>query len=196
MRHLCSTSLLLLATCAAGQGRPATAASTANTQPARPVANSIDPAKKAEILRFMQLTGGEEISVQLTKQTQASVRPVLEESLPPGEYRAKLIDLFLAKFGPRFTEEIVMPTIESVYDKHFSVDELTQLIAFFESPLGKKAASVLPDIDAQIPTMQEAVGKLGEKCMAEVLEENPDLQRAMERAEKSKAVPATPAPSH
>ena len=160
------------------------------------MANSIDPAKKAEILRFMQLTGGEEISVQLTKQTQASVRPVLEESLPPGEYRAKLIDLFLAKFGPRFTEEIVMPTIESVYDKHFSVDELTQLIAFFESPLGKKAASVLPDIDAQIPTMQEAVGKLGEKCMAEVLAENPDLQRAMERAEKSKAVPATPAPSH
>ena len=181
----------LLGIWAAAQTHPAAPANAAAANSsAKPAAAgpTVDPAKKAEILRFMQLTGGEEISTQLTRQMQTSLRPVLENSLPPGEYRTKLIDLFLAKFGPRITEEVIMPTIESVYDKHFSADELTQLIAFYESPLGRKAASVLPDIDAQVPAMQDAADKLGEKCMAEVLAEYPDLERAMENAAKAKPV--------
>ena len=134
----------------------------------------------------MELTGEGEITAQLTKQLQATMRPALESSLPPGEYRAKLIDLFIAKFEPRLTNEVVMPTIESVYDRHFSEDELTQLIAFFESPLGKKVSSVLPDIDAQSDKIQQASFNLAEACMAQVLEDHPDLKQAAEAAAKSK----------
>lgn len=184
-------AFVLLGICAVAQTRPAqsTTAATGDSS-AKTAAPSpgIDPAKKNQILRFMQLTGGEEISTQLTKQMETSLRPMLENSLPPGEYRTKLIDLFVAKFGPRLTQDLIMPVIESVYDRHFTVDELTQLIAFYESPLGRKAASVLPDIDAQRPAMQDAADKLGEKCMAEVLAENPDLERAMEKAEKANPV--------
>ena len=82
-------------------------------------------------------------------------------------------------------DDVYFPMIVSVYDTHFSDEELKQLIAFYESPIGKKAASVLPAIDAQIPMVQQSTEKLAQTCMAEVLSENPSLQEAMEKAEKA-----------
>ena len=58
-----------------------------------------------------------------------------------------------------------MPTLICIYDKHFSEEELQQLVAFYESPLGKKVASVLPEIDAQAETMQEVASGLAQTCI-------------------------------
>ena len=80
---------------------------------ASPVAPRIDPDKEAAIRRFMQLTGSESIGPEIANQIQVLLRPTLEASLPPGEYRAKLIDLFLEKFGTRATTEIIMPMVVS-----------------------------------------------------------------------------------
>jgi hypothetical protein len=133
----------------------------------------------------MQLTGGDSIVADLAKEVDAVLRPNLEASLPPGEYKAKFIDLFLEKFGNRATTEIIVPMVVSVYAKHFSEEDLNQLIAFYESPLGKKAASVLPDIDAESQNLQDPTEKLAQECMAQVLTEHPDLDQAMEKAEKA-----------
>ena len=111
--------------------------------------------------------------------------PTIEDSLPPGEYRAKLVDLFLERFGSRFTTEIVVPMVISVYAKRFSVEELNQLIAFYESPLGKKVSSVLQDIDAESQKPRGSSEKMLQECMDQVLAEHPDLNQAMEEAEKT-----------
>jgi hypothetical protein len=109
----------------------------------------------------------------------------LEDSLPPGEYRAKLIDLFLEKFGSRFTKEIIVPMVISVYAKRFSEEDLKQLIAFYESPLGRKASSVLRDLDAESQKLHGPSEKLLQDCMEQVLAEHPDLKQAMEDADKA-----------
>ena len=152
---------------------------------ASPVAPRIDPDKEAAIRRFMQLTGSESIGPEIANQIQVLLRPTLEASLPPGEYRAKLIDLFLEKFGTRATTEIIMPMVVSVYAKHFSDEDLKQLIAFYDSPLGRKASSVLPDIIAESRKLQGPSEKLEQECMAQVLTEHPDLEQAMEKADKA-----------
>ena len=181
---LCICALVGNLVSPAQQSQPATIDRQENKTTPGAVPPKITPAKEADIRRFMELTGGEEIRVQLMKGIQSSLRPTLEQSLPPGAYRAQVIDLFLEKFGPRLANDVILPMIVSVYDSHFSDDELKQLVAFYESPLGKKAASVLPDIDAQIPTVQASSEKLAQKCMAQVLAEHPDLKQAMEKAEK------------
>lgn len=152
---------------------------------ASPVAPRIDPDKEAAIRRFMQLTGGEGVVTDLANGMRTALRPTLEDSLPPGEYRAKLIDLFLEKFGSRFTKEIIVPMVISVYAKRFSEEDLKQLIAFYESPLGRKASSVLRDLDAESQKLHGPSEKLLQDCMEQVLAEHPDLKQAMEDADKA-----------
>jgi uncharacterized protein len=156
------------------------------------VASPIDPEKKADIRRFMRLTGKETIEKDLANEMKGLLRAPVENSLPPGEYRAKVVDLLLEKFGTRFATEIVMPSIESVYAKHFSAEELKQLIAFYESPLGKKASSVLADVDAEAHKLQGSAENLLQDCMAQVLAEHPDLEQAMEKADKAHATERQP----
>ena len=152
---------------------------------ASPVAPRIDPDKEAAIRRFMQLTGGESILTDMANGMRTLLRPTLEDSLPPGEYRAKLIDLFLEKFGSRFTTEVIIPMVVSVYAKRFSEEDLKQLIAFYESPLGRKASSVLQDIDGESQKLHGPSEKLLQECMEQVLAEHPDLKQAMEKADKA-----------
>ena len=80
-----------------------------------------------------------------------------------------------------------MPTVESVYAKRFSAEDLKQLIAFYESPLGKKASSVLADVDAETHKLQGPAEKLLQDCMAQVLAEHPELEQAIEKADKAHA---------
>jgi len=66
------------------------------------VAPRIDPEKKADIRRFMRLTGQETIEKDLANEMKGLLRLPVENSLPPGEYRAEVVDLLLEKFGTRF----------------------------------------------------------------------------------------------
>lgn len=142
----------------------------------------VSPEKEAAIRHFMQLTGKETVSRDIADQMSKLMRPMVESSLPPGEYRAKLVDLLVEKFGTRFTAEIAMPTVEAVYARRFSDEDLKQLIAFYESPLGKKESGVLSDIDAETQKMQGPTEELLQECMEQVLAEHPDLKEAMEKA--------------
>lgn len=167
-----------------GQVNPSAGAPVKSKAVATNIAQPVSLDKEANIRRFMQLTGGETIGRDMGNQIKNLLRPTVESSLPPGEYRSKLVDLLLERFGARFTSEVVMPTVVSVYAKRFSDEELKELIAFYESPLGKKAASVLSDIDAESQKMQEPSEKLLQECMEQVLAEHPDLKEAMEKASR------------
>ena len=72
-----------------------------------------------------------------------------------------------------------------VYDKYLTHDEIKGLIRFYETPLGQKTLSVLPQI---VSEMQESGnkwgGELGKESMREVLAEHPDLAEALENATK------------
>jgi hypothetical protein len=145
----------------------------------------IDPEKDAAIHRVMQLTGSETIQTDLANEMKGALRLPVENSLPPGEYRGELVDLLLEKFGTRFATEVVVPKVVSVYAKLFSADDLKQLIAFYESPLGKKMSSVLAEIDTEAQNLQGPAEDLMQDCMAQVLADHPDLEKAMERAHQA-----------
>jgi hypothetical protein len=148
--------------------------------------SKIDPAKEADIRRLLDLVGTKALMQNTMESSITSIRPVLTNVLPPGDYRDKLIDLFFAKFKAQADLKQLIDMSVVAYDKHFSGDEIKGLIKFYETPLGQKAVSELPQLVSELGEAGRTWGeKLGRECMGQVLAEHPDLQAALEAAEKA-----------
>jgi hypothetical protein len=148
--------------------------------------SSIDPAKEADIRRLMDRVGTKAIALQSMDAMLQNMKPMIENALPPGEYRGKLVDLFIERFRSKADSQVILNMTVQIYDKYFSDDEIKSLIQFYETPLGQKTLSVLPKLMLE---MQEEGSKWGQKIgrdsMMEVLSEHPELQKALEEAKKA-----------
>jgi uncharacterized protein len=172
--------------------RPArgSAAQAPSTQkPAAPAAApgaKIDPAKEADIRRLLDLVGTKAMVTQTVESMSASMKPVLKNSLPAGDYRDKLVDLFFAKFLAKMDVQHLLDLAVPIYDRNFSHEEIRNLIAFYQTPLGQKTVSTLPKLTAEL---QKEGGKwgeeLGRESMTEVLTEHPEFADAIAAAQKA-----------
>lgn len=159
---------------AAAQEKPAPAANAA----AKP-----DPAKEALIRKLFEMQGMKNNLQQIIASMTDNMRPMLTNALPPGEYREKLIVLFIERFQSKFKVDQVLELAVPIYDKYFSKEDVEGLIRFYETPLGRKAAAVLPKVTAESQTAGMKMGEqLGKESMAEVLDEHPELKKALEDA--------------
>jgi hypothetical protein len=167
-------------------------AQTSSTKPAPPSGLTatrggaqVDSQKAADIRRLLELTGAGGLSAQMMQATEANMRPLIERSLPPGDYRARLIDLYFEKFHTKASAAELVELIVPVYDRHFSDDEIKQLISFYQTPVGKKAIAELPQVLAESQRIGSEWGqRVGRESMDEVLAEHPELKAAMEEAGK------------
>ena len=146
----------------------------------------IDPAKEADIRRLLELTGASKIVKETMESMTTSIRPVLANSLPPGEYREKLIDLFFAKFQAKADITQLLELAIPAYDRYFSHEEIKGLIKFYETPLGQKSLSAMPQLMNEMRDAGRKWGeKLGRDSMQEVLAEHPEMEAALEAAGKA-----------
>ena len=148
----------------AGSQSPQTSQPKAGSTPAL----RIDPAKEADIRRLLDLTGAKAMASQTMSRMEGNIRPLLTSSLPPGDYRDKLVNLFFAKFHSKLDMQIFL-------DK----------AVVYETPVGQKAITVLPKMSAELGEQGEAWGRqMGRDSMLEVLQENPDLAKALDEAKQ------------
>lgn len=118
-------------------------------------------AKQKDIKKLMDLTGSGDLGVQVVKQMVASFK-VEMPNVPQ-----KFWDDFMKEVKGEDLVNLVIP----IYDKHFSHEDIKGLIAFYESPVGKKFVSKLPAITQESMTVGQLWGqKIGEKA-AKKLEE-------------------------
>lgn len=156
------------------------------TQQAAPGKPKIDSAKESDIRRLLDLTGVKALVAQTMDGMEKSIKPLVANSLPPGDYREKLIDLFFDRFRSKADSEHLLGMAIPIYDKYFSHEEIRGLIKFYETPLGQKTISVLPQLMAEVQEEgRKWGGDLGSESMQEVLAEHPDLLQALEAAEKA-----------
>lgn len=177
--------------------QPTASAQPARNQPAAEAgpsasANSsgIDPAKEADIRRLLEVAGTKSLMSGLLNNMEQNMRPMLANSLPAGDYRAKLIDLFLEKFMSRANEEFpkLVEAVIPIYDKYLSDEDIKGLIQYYQTPLGKKTLSVLPMIFAEMQSQGQKLGeRIGRESMVQVLSEHPELGKAMEAARTAPA---------
>lgn len=156
------------------------AAARANRQP------KIDPAKEADIRRLLDVMGSRAAATQLMGDMEKSIRPLLTNSLPPGDYRDRLIDLFFKKFQTKLDPEVMVDLAIPVYDKYLTDADIKSMIEFYSTPVGKKVVQVLPQLMSESGEKGRQWGeRIGRDSMIEVLQEHPDLQQAMQASQKS-----------
>jgi hypothetical protein len=143
----------------------------------------IDPAKEADIRRLLEATGTTTLMQQVMDNMQKSLKPVLTNSFPPGEYREKLVDLFFEKFRSKLDSKRLLDLAVVRYDEQFSDEDIKGLISFYETPLGQKAVSALPKLTAELQQDGQTLGQqTGRDSMIEVLAEHPELAKALQDA--------------
>lgn len=98
-----------------------------------------DSEKVAAIRRMMELTGAGQLGMQAMGQMVAVFRNQL-----PGVPQ-KFWDDFMQEVNP---DELVNLTVP-IYEKHLSLQEIKEIIKFYETPVGKKLIGVMPLITAE-----------------------------------------------
>ncbi|WP_088239981.1 DUF2059 domain-containing protein [Calothrix rhizosoleniae] len=98
------------------------------------------------IKKLMEITGSKKMSQQVMNQMIAGMR----KQLP--QVPQQFWDGVIAEYDPN----IIMNELIPIYAKYYTNDELEQIVAFYETPLGKKITQVMPQV------MQESM-QVGQK---------------------------------
>jgi hypothetical protein len=164
---------------------PATQSATAAA--ATSEGKKINAVKEADIRKLLELTGAT-MTMELTMQSmEKNMKPVLASSLPPGDYREKLINLFFEKFHSKMDLQKLIDLAVPLYDKYYTDEDIKGLIQFYETPLGKKTVKALPNLMGELTDAGQKMGQdVARQSMIEVIAEHPELEKAMEDAQAQK----------
>ena len=164
----------------AGQNQSAPPAAQGAQAKATP---AVDPAKEDLIRKLFEVQGTRKTMEEVIAGLSGNMRPMLAQSLPPGDYRDTLIDLFFKKFQAKMKIDDLIDLIVPIYDRHFSKEDIAGLMQFYQTPLGKKLNSVASQLAIETQTAASKMGEeLGRQSMLEVLAEHPEIAKALEDA--------------
>ena len=116
-------------------------------------AKTTNPEKRVDIRKLIQLTGLEDVVLISADSVVDKIFPILKKAIAKDNPAVTEAVFAIMK---RTTISLVKRQISSpgglvdrvipIYDRHYSHNEIRALIKFYESPLGKKMASIRPDI--------------------------------------------------
>lgn len=118
-----------------------------------------DPAastKEADIKKLMEMTATSQLGQQITAQMMESFKAAFP----------KVPDAIWTEVKKDVTPGDLNAKIATVYDSHFTHDEIKGLVAFYETPLGKKLLKELPGVTQESLEIGQAWGRaMGQKLM-------------------------------
>ena len=107
---------------------------------------TVEPEKRAVIIKLMQVTKASDISLQISDAFVGQMIPIMKRQKPewPDRVFEIMSEVIRATFKENNTDMIeqVIP----IYDRHFTVSELNDLVTFYQTPAGQKAISTMPSI--------------------------------------------------
>ena len=168
MKRLALTLLLLAAACVGASGQEATGQAAEE--------------KRQDIRRLLQLNGAGQAGVQIIEQMLPNMRNIyrgLFERLP-ARSRELAVQIMEEETRRSFTAERMVEELIPIYDKYLTAEEIKSLIAFYESPAGRKFVALMPVI------IRESSGA-GERIAGEAIE------RIRKRFQEE-GIPAPPPP--
>jgi hypothetical protein len=137
---------------------------------------SIDPAKEADIRSLMELVGARDLVQDGANAAVEQSREKLLASVPNNEKGQAFVNAFAASYQKKFNVDQVTNQLVTVYDKHFSDDEIKGLLQFYGSPLGQKVAAEMPKIGRETQVaIRAANGKAAKDALAELKQQNPEI---------------------
>jgi hypothetical protein len=108
---------------------------------------TLDESYRSDILKLLETTGATKVGTQLAGLISGQIVAGLKKSHPEVPDRAVEVvqQVFDAEFsqiwvGPESLTEQLIP----LYARHFTHDDVQAMLAFYDSPLGKKIIQVMP----------------------------------------------------
>lgn len=110
--------------------------------------------KTVHIKKLLDLTGSGKLGVQVV-QTMITSYKQITESVP---------DKFWDEMAKEINADTMVSMVIPIYEKYYTDEEILQMIAFYETPVGKKVIATLPDIMKESMAIGQEWGKqVGEK---------------------------------
>ena len=107
---------------------------------------------EADAERFLQLARADKLAVPVYAQVQQMFAQRFAEAKAP-ESKKALLESYQAKANAELDKAVgwdkLKPDMVKLYTSNFSEQELKDLIAFYQSPLGQKVLQKMPTLTAQ-----------------------------------------------
>jgi len=156
----------------AAQQASASAPGTASV----PLNASIDPLKEADIRSLVELLGARDMVEDGANNGIKQAREKLLSTVPNNDKGQAFVNAFANSYRKRFDADQVTEELVSIYDKHFTEDEIRGLLQFYGSSLGQKVAMEMPMIGRETQAaVRAASGKAVREALAEAKRENPGV---------------------
>ena len=110
-------------------------------------AQTIDPQFRADIERLMDLTGQASIGAQMASLVLRNVLDGMKRAKPdiPDRVIAITTEVLNAEFSKAFAApDGINGQIVDLYARHFTHDDVSAMLAFYSTPVGRKTVSVMP----------------------------------------------------
>jgi hypothetical protein len=137
---------------------------------------AIDPAKEVDIRALLELVGAhDQVQDSMTRASE-QYREKLLETVPNNQQGQNFVNTVISTYEKKFDVAAVTEQLISVYDKHYSDDEIKGLLQFYGSPLGQKVAAESPKIGREIQeSIRISSGKAAKEALQEAKQENPGV---------------------
>lgn len=145
-------------------------ATTALAQEAKPV----DPAALAQARIVFEKSNAAELGLQVAKAVEEQQRAALERSNPARAAQiGEMVDLMraeYAKYLPALTDAII-----TLYAQRFTADELAQIAAFNDTPVGRKMIREMPALLSETMSVAQTMAlKAATEVMAKL---RPEIEK-------------------
>jgi hypothetical protein len=161
------------------QGASQNSVQAAQSAASQDVAPKIDPVKEADIRSLMELIGARDQVQDAINNSTEQFREHLLATVPNNEKGQDFVNAFSASYQKKFDVDQIANQLVSVYDAHFTGDEIKGLLQFYGSPLGQKVAAEMPKITREIQAQSRTVaGKAAKEALAEVKAEYPGFAQS------------------
>lgn len=126
-------------------------------------ANAQTTSKSQKINQLLELTGSGKVAIQVMNQMMNSFK---------SSY-SKVNEQFWEDYKNEVKAEDLEKMIIPIYDKYYTESDIDQLIAFYNSPIGKKMIATMPQVMQESMIAGQAWGKqIGEKIQAKLKEKD------------------------
>lgn len=117
--------------------------------------------KTEKIQKLLELTGSGKVGAQVAKQMIVT----FQKTYP------KVDQKIWDELANEIKAEDLIALMIPIYDKYYTEEDVDQLIAFYNTPIGKKSTEVLPAISQESMAAGQAWGrKIGEKIAQKLKE--------------------------
>jgi len=119
-------------------------------------AGAIDHAKEADIRSLVELVGARDAMQEFATHGADQIRENLLATVPNNQRGQQFVGAFVDAYKNKFDADQTTSQLVSIYDQHFSQDDIKGLLQFYGSPLGQKFAVEMPKINQEMQASNRA----------------------------------------